>query len=124
MNESQFTAAGNVLTLTVRSSIDAARFRAICREMDHAAAAIGRLRLVVVMHHYASLNSAEDFYDDLRFLRLYRHAIDRVAVVCDRRWRATWVGIFGLFSGIRMECFAMDEADALTRWIQADGDER
>ncbi|WP_269433835.1 hypothetical protein [Desulfosarcina widdelii] len=38
-------------------------------------------------------------------MRLYDHAIDRVAVVCDRFWKDTWVGIFSLFSGICMTFF-------------------
>jgi hypothetical protein len=118
MRLSQFTATGNVLTLEVRSEIRPARFKAICHDMDQVAAAQVRARLVLVMRHYPSFNSAEDFYDDLRFLRLYEHAIDRVAVVCDRFWKDTWVGIFSLFSGIRMAFFEMTQVDEVTQWIQ------
>lgn len=120
MQLSEFTDAGNVLTLDVRSEISATRFKAICRDMDQAVAALGRVRLVLVMRHYASFNSAEDFYDDLRFLRLYDHAIEKVAVVCDRFWKDTWVGIFSLFSGIRMDFFEMTQVDEVTRWIQSE----
>ena len=119
MQYSEFTVNGNLLTLEVRSEITAARLAAICREMDAAVAALGRVRLVLVMRHYASFNSAEDFYDDLRFLRLYDHAIDKVAVVCDRRWKDTWVGIFSLFSGMRMDVFDMSQVDAVARWIRS-----
>jgi len=119
MRLSEFSAAGNVLTLDVRSEIRATRFKAICRDMDQAVSALGRVRLVLVMRHYPSLNSAEDFYDDLRFLRIYDHAIDKVAVVCDRFWKDTWVGIFSLFSGIRMDFFEMTQVNEVTRWIQS-----
>lgn len=119
MRLSEFTASGNVLTLDVCSEIRAARFKAICRDMDQAVTALGRVRLVLVMRHYPSFNSAEDFYDDLRFLRLYDHAIDKVAVVCDRFWKGTWVGIFSLFSGIRMNFFEITQVDEVTRWIQS-----
>lgn len=118
MQLSAFTGAGNILTLDVRSEIRAARYKEICRDMDQAVAELGRVRLVLVMRHYPSFNSAEDFYDDLRFLRSYDHAIDKVAVVCDRFWKDTWVGIFSLFSGIRMEFFEMTQVDEVTRWIQ------
>jgi hypothetical protein len=87
--------------------------------MDQAVAAMGTVRLVLVMRHYASFNSAEDFYDDLRFLRLYDQAIDKVAIVCDRFWKDTWVGIFSLFSGIRMAFFELTQVDEVTRWIQS-----
>lgn len=120
MQLTQFKAAGNVLTLDIRSEIRKDRFEAICRDMDRAVAALQKVRLVLVMRHYPSLNSAEDFYDDLRFLRLYDDAIDKVAVVCDRFWKDTWVGIFGLFSGIRMAFFEMSQVDAVTRWIQGE----
>jgi hypothetical protein len=120
MQLSELTRVGNMLTLDVRSEIRATRFKAICRDMDQAVAALGRVRLVLVMHHYPSLNSAEDFYDDLRFLRLYDHAIDKVAVVCDRFWKDTWVGIFSLFSGIRMDFFEMTQVNEVTRWIQSE----
>lgn len=119
MRPSEFTVAGNVLTLDVRSEIRAARFEAICKDMDKVVAALGRVRLVLVMRHYPSFNSAEDLYDDLRFLRLYDHAIDKVAVVCDRFWKDTWVGIFSLFSGIRMEFFEITQVNEMTRWIQS-----
>ena len=85
MKLSEFTVTGNLLTLDVRSEIRQDRFKTICRDMDRAVEALGKVRLVLVMRHYPSFNSAEDFYDDLRFLRLYDHAIDKVAVVCDRR---------------------------------------
>ena len=120
MRLSEFSATGNVLTLDVRSEIRAARYKAICRDMDQAVAALGRVRLVLVMRHYPSFNSAEDFYDDLRFLRIYDHAIDKVAVVCDRFWKDNWVGIFSLFSGIRMDFFEMTQVNEVTRWIQSE----
>ena len=120
MQLSEFTITGNLLTLEVRSEIREARFKAICRDMEQAVAALGRVRLVLVMRHYPSFNSAEDFYDDLRFLRLYDHAIEKVAIVCDRFWKDSWVGIFSLFSGIRMNFFEMTQVNEVTRWIQGD----
>jgi hypothetical protein len=119
MKLSEFTVSGNLMTLEVRSEIRPERFRAICKDMERVIAAMGTVRLVLVMRHYPSFNSAEDFYDDLRFLRLYDHAIDKVAVVCDRFWKDTWVGIFGLFSGIRMDFFELSQVDAVAQWIRS-----
>lgn len=118
MQFSEFTVTGNLLTLDVKSEISKKRFNAICIDMDRAIAAFGRVRLVLVMRHYPSFNSAEDFFEDLRFLRLYDHAIDNVAVVCDRRWKDSWVGIFSLFSGIRMDFFELTQVNQLSQWIQ------
>jgi hypothetical protein len=119
MKLSAFKVSGNLMTLEVRSEIRTDRFNAICKDMDRVIAAMGKVRLLLVMRHYPSFNSAEDFYDDLRFLRLYDHAIDKVAIVCDRFWKDTWVGIFSLFSGIRMDFFEMTEVNAVTRWIRS-----
>ncbi|GAB6905925.1 conserved hypothetical protein [Desulfosarcina cetonica] len=118
MQLSEFSQTGNLLTLVVRAPIDKRRFRAICRDMDQAVPALGTVRIVIVMRHYPTFNSAEDFLDDLRFLRLYEHAIEAVAVVCDRSWKDSLVGLFSLFSGIRMDFFSMDQPDALTAWAQ------
>jgi hypothetical protein len=118
MQLSEFSHAGHVLTLVVRAPIDDRRYRSICHDMDRAVASLGRLRLVLVMRHYPTLNSGEDFLDDLRFLRQYDHAIDAVAVVCDRFWKDSLVGLFSLFSGIRMDFFSMDQTEALTTWLQ------
>jgi hypothetical protein len=117
---SELTVQGNLLTLEVRSEITKKRFNAICKDMDRAIAALGRVRLVLVMRHYPSFNSAEDLYEDLAFLRRFDHAIDKVAVVCDRSWKDTWVGIFGLFSGIRMDFFEITQVNELAQWIQSD----
>lgn len=120
MQLSEFSVTGNLLTLVIRAGIDKRRFAAICRDMDKAVSQLGKVRLVLVIRHYPTLNSAEDFLDDLRFLRLYDHAIDRVAVACDRFWKDSLVGIFSLFSGIRMHFFGIDQKDALTAWIQGE----
>ncbi|WP_422699188.1 hypothetical protein [Desulfosarcina cetonica] len=44
--------------------------------------------------------------------------MEAVAVVCDRSWKDSLVGLFSLFSGIRMDFFSMDQPDALTAWAQ------
>jgi hypothetical protein len=120
MHLTQFkVASGNILTIDIRSEIRTERFKAICNDLDTAVAALERIRLVLVMRHYPSFNSAEDLYEDLRFLRLYDHAIDKVAVVCDRFWKETWVGIFSLFSGIPMAFFGMGQVNEVTRWIRS-----
>lgn len=120
MQLSQFTVAGNILTLDVRAEIRQPRFEAICNDIKKAVAALGRVRLVLVMRHYPSFNSAEDFYDDLRFLRLYDHAIDKVAVVCDRKWKDSWVGIFSLFSGIPMTFFELSQVNEVIEYMHSD----
>jgi SpoIIAA-like len=111
---------GNILSIRIDSSLSDNGFRAISTEIDQLAAAAGKIRLVLVIKHYASLLSAEDLLDDMRFVRLYSDRIDKVAVVSDTSWKRTWVGLFSLFSGVKMEFFDMAQYERASNWIQTD----
>ena len=115
-----FGIEGDVLSLQIDSEIDANRFSGICSELSQAAANSGKVKLVIVMKHYPSFNSADDLYEDLRFVKLYADVIDKVAIVCDKKWKQTWVALFGLFSGINFEFFDMSETSAALNWIRTD----
>jgi hypothetical protein len=65
-----------------------------------------------------SFNSAEALYEDLRFTRRCDELIERMAIVGDRFWKATWVAIFELFGAIDMACFDRTEAQAAWQWLQ------
>ena len=73
--------------------------------------ALGIIRMVLVVRLYPSFSSAENLYNDLRFLRLYDDAIEKVAIVSDRSRKETWVGLFSLFSGITMEFFDVSQIE-------------
>lgn len=118
MTFTQFKVHGKILSMEINAEIKDSRFRTICEELDRAKSVLKKFRLVMVIRHYPSFNSAEDLYFDLRFLRLYDHHIEKVAVISDRSWKDTWVGIFSLFSGINMAFFDMSQAAAASSWIQ------
>lgn len=111
---------GNILSIRIDSELTGERFRTVCAEIEKLTAAVGTIRLVLVIKHYVSLLSAEDLLDDLRFVRLYSDRIDKVAVVADKSWKRTWVGLFSLFSGVAMEFFDMAEYKRASNWIQTD----
>jgi hypothetical protein len=119
MQSEVFKVTGNVLSMHINSEIDESKFRAICKEIEQAAAVSGKVRLVLVMRHYPSFNSAEDLYEDLRFIKLNAHRIEKAAILCDKTWKRTWIGIFGLFSGVKIGFFDISEVDAAAKWIQA-----
>ena len=64
-----------------------------------------------------SFNSAESLYEDLRMVIRHSDHVDRLAVVGDRLWKRTWVGLFGLFSKIEADYFEMEQIDAACQWI-------
>ncbi len=77
----------------------------------------GKVRIFLKMSHYASFNSAEDLYYDLRFARYCDDRIERLAVVGDRSWKSTLVGLFGLFSSIETAYFDQSEARNAWQWL-------
>jgi hypothetical protein len=120
MRSKYFKVKGNILSVEISSEISDDKFHAICNEIEQLTAAIGKVRLVLIMKHYLSFNSAEDLYYDLRFVKLYANCIDKVAVVCDKTWKQTWLGLFSLFSGVKMEFFNISEINDASNWIQTD----
>ena len=115
-----FTVASKVLSLQISSEINDNKFRGICSDIEQAAATLGKVRLLLEFRHYPSLNSAEDLYDDLRFVKLYANCIDKVAILCDKSWKRTWVGLFSAFSGVEIDFFDISEKDELSNWIQTE----
>ena len=73
-----FKAKDNILSMKISSEITGNKFRAICSEIEQASATLGKVRLVLVFKHYPSLNSAEDLYNDFRFVKLYANCIDNI----------------------------------------------
>lgn len=77
----------------------------------------GKARLVLLMEHYASFNSAESLYEDLRFVRRCGDAVERLAVIGDRSWKSTWIGLFGLFGGMDAAYFDREETEKAMQWL-------
>ena len=89
----------------------------IVRKIRAVAARHGKVRLFLLMEQYTSFNSAEDFYYDLRFARQCSELIDRMAIVGDRSWKATWVGLFGLFGRLDTAYFDQTQAREALQWL-------
>ena len=89
-----FKEMGNMLSVEISSEISDEKFHAICNEIEQVTADMEKAQLALIMKHYLSFNSAEDLYHDLQFVKLYANRIDKVAVVCDKTWKQTWLGLF------------------------------
>lgn len=108
---------GQVLAINITGEITDAEHRRIDRLLSARIERWGRIRILLTVKHYPSLSSAEALYEDLRMIKLHRDGIERMAVVGDRPWKSTWVGLFGLFSRLETEYFDWDSIDAAWRWI-------
>lgn len=107
-----------VLALHITGEISDRETGRIVRAIKNHASPRQKARLFLLIDHYASFNSAEALYEDLRFSRQCDGLIERMVIVGDRPWKETWVALFGLFSGIDMAYFVRTEAKAAWQWLQ------
>ena len=108
---------GNILAIRITGEISDIEHAQLNQLIQRYIAAWKRSRLLIVVAHYTSFNSAEALYEDLRMVKAHADSIDKMAVVGDRRWKQTWAGLFGLFSGIQTHYFYIDEIEAASQWI-------
>ncbi|MGB5985243.1 MAG: STAS/SEC14 domain-containing protein [Desulfobacterales bacterium] len=113
-----FKSSGKFLSIQIDSSVNDEKLEAITHKIHETAATFGKLRLIVFYTPYASLNSAEDLYDDLRFVKLCADRLDKVAVIAEGTSKRHWTGLFSLFSNVPMEFFPPDARQAASTWIQ------
>jgi hypothetical protein len=109
-----------VLALHITGEISDRETSRIVRAIRTHASPSRKARLFLRMDHYASFNSAESLYEDLRFCRQCGDLIERMAIVGDRSWKDTWVGLFSLFGGIEAAYFDLSDAQAAWRWLNPD----
>jgi len=112
---------GNVLAIKITGEVTESEHDQLDRLIQKAVASWVSIRVFIVIKHYPSFNSAEALYEDLRMVKKHSNKIERLAVVGDRHWKRTWVGLFGLFSGIVTEYFETDQIDTAYRWIKQNG---
>ena len=110
----------NLLTIRIDAAITDHSYRSISHEIEKMTAAAGKLNLILFVEHYPSVLSAEALFDDLRFLKHYSDSISKVAVVSDKLWKRTLVGLFSLFSRVNMQFFEVDQAHLASNWVQAE----
>jgi len=106
-----------VLTLHFTGEIGDRETARIVGIIQAHAARHGRVRLFLLMDHYVSFNSAESLYEDLRFTRRCGDLIACMAIVGDRPWKSTWVGLFGLFGAIETNYFDRTETQEARQWL-------
>ena len=108
---------GNVLAIKITGEILEWEHNQLDRLIRESISERKSTRIFLVLEHYATLNSAEALFEDMRMIKKHSEHIDRLAVVADRVWKRTWIGLFGLFSGIETNFFEMEQIEAAYRWI-------
>ena len=108
---------GRVVAIKFTSEITEDEHRSIDRLLKAAIARWGRIRILLTVKHYPSLSSAEALYEDLRMFKFHSENIERMAVVGDRPWKSTWVGLFGLFSRMQTDYFELERIEDAWQWV-------
>lgn len=81
----------------------------------------GRVRLLLAVESEIHGRSPESLFENLQFLKMHADHIDRIAILGRRSWERTYVGLFGLFSGIEIGYFNRSDAVDAIRWLQGAG---
>ena len=112
--------SNNIITLRINAEITDEEYKQISNLIDGQISRFGMIRFFLIVDQYPSLNSAESLYYDLRFVKVYVDQIEKIAVVCDKTWKKTWIALFGLFAGIRIEYFDSLEFKDAWNWVSGD----
>jgi hypothetical protein len=78
----------------------------------------GPVRLLVVYEADPGFMGAESLYENLRFVKQTSEQLGRVAVIGDRAWENTWVGLFGLFGGIQANYYDRPQTEEALTWLR------
>jgi hypothetical protein len=111
--------AEDILAYRITGEITEKEAKTIGADIDRKAEEHGGpIGLLLAVDTYPSLNSDEDLYTDLRFVRGREEAIGRMAVLGQGAYRNTWVALFGLFSRVETAYFQRNQVQAAVNWLQ------
>jgi hypothetical protein len=77
----------------------------------------GKIRLLLFLKGYPARDTAESLFEDINFVRVHADDIEKMAVVRERAWQDTWVGVFGLFGRMETAYFDYSEKEKATNWL-------
>ena len=114
---------GDIVTVKLFDRMIDRQTRALSRMLQESIAAGGggSIRLLLSIDTQMPARSPEMLFENLHFLRLHADQIDRIAIIGNKAWERTSIGLFGLFGGIDIGYFDRSEAVEAIRWLQGKG---
>jgi SpoIIAA-like len=79
----------------------------------------GPVRLLVIYEANPGLMGAEGLYDNMRFAKQVSENIAKMAVMGQYDWEDTWIGLFGLFGGLRASYYDRSQLEAALAWLRS-----
>ena len=77
----------------------------------------GPVRLLLVYEADLGLMGAESLYDNMRFAKQVSENLAKMAVIGKHDWESTWIGLFGLFGGIKTAYYDHSQIEAALDWL-------
>jgi hypothetical protein len=77
----------------------------------------GPVRLLLVYDADPGLMGAESLYDNMRFAKQASENLAKMAVIGRHDWESTWIGLFGLFGGIKTAYYDHSQIEAALGWL-------
>jgi hypothetical protein len=119
MNNSPIQKIGNIVTVKLFDRMIDRQTRALSRMLQQTIAeAGGKVRLLLSIDTQLPARSPENLFENLHFVRMNADHIERMCIVGSKAWESTYIGLFGLFSGIDMAYFDRSQMVEAIRWLQ------
>ena len=120
MNNSPIQKIGNIVTVKLFDRMIDRQTRALSRMLQQTIAeAGGKVRLLLSIDTQLPARSPENLFENLHFVRMNADHIERMCIVGSKAWESTYIGLFGLFSGIDMAYFDRSQMVEAIRWLQS-----
>jgi hypothetical protein len=119
MNRNPIQKIGDIVTVKLFDRMIDRQTRALSRMLEGTIdAAGGKIRLLLSIDTQLPARSPETLFENLHFLRIHAENIERLCIVGGKGWERTYIGLFGLFGGIKMAYFDRSQTIEAIRWLQ------
>jgi len=123
MNQNPIHKIGNIVTVKLFDRMIDRQTRALSQMLQRSiTAAGGKIRLLLSIDTQLPARSPENLFENLHFVRIHSDHIERMCIVGSKGWESTYIGLFGLFSGIEMAYFDRSQTVEAIRWLQGIAD--
>ena len=111
------SADSRIVGLRIRDDISDPENRELVDLIQQRARRHGPVRLLLVYEADLGLMGAESLYDNMRFAKQVSENIAKMAVIGKHDWESTWIGLFGLFGGIKTAYYDHNQIEAALDWL-------
>ena len=106
-----------IVGLRIRKDITDAENRELVDLIKQRARQHGPVRLLLIYEADLGLMGAESLYDNMRFAKQVSEDLAKMAVIGKHDWESTWIGLFGLFGGIKTAYYDHSQIEAALDWL-------